>query len=818
MSDHSIVSIVAQFAFATVLPVLVSILLSLPPVRTRLGRLGYWPRQMLFGLVFGIIAVFGTEFGIETHQATMNVRDAAPIVAGLYFGGPAGIIAGIIGGVERWFSVLWGRGMFTRVACSLATILVGCYAAILSKYVFGRRKPRWPLALSTGIVAEVLHLLLVFVTNMDDTLHAFLVVRACSLPMIGCTGLAVALAGIAITFATNKSALRKPKVPDISQNIQVGMLGVVAIAFIVSVGFTFSLQEGMTKAETTDVLELDLRDIAHEVSDEENEAQDMEKRVAAAVANRHTGTDGFAVALDKDGNLVGTRSDIVVSGAEALSLYERALGFENGVVFDVTLGDTEYYAAKRVVDDYLFVALLPVEEANTSRDLSVLVTSFLEVIIFAALFVSIYLLIARVVVHSIWQVNGRLHQITSGDLSVEVDVRDSYEFASLSDDINRTVASLRDAIAAEAARIERDLLTARAIQTSALPQTFPPFPHVDAFDIYASMRAAREVGGDFYDFFLMDEHRLGFVIADVSDKGIPAALFMMSAKAQLSNYMQAGMSLSDAVQTANWQLCQGNDTEMFVTAWAGELDYENGELTYVNAGHNPPLLRHHGTWQWLTKKCGPFLGGFDIATYRQETILLEPGDELLLYTDGVSEAFSPQNEEYGNDRLEAFLSANSSLHPRPLIDALFGELRTWAAGTAQSDDITMLALEYGIPPAMTGKTHVPATIDGMHAGLSFINGELTSRLCPLKTQRQIDYVFSKLFGDALATIEEPDKNDVCVEYVYNALPNALTVSLTYRGDGSDSATKCASQIADQIDDISCVRDGELSTVAFRKAW
>jgi sigma-B regulation protein RsbU (phosphoserine phosphatase) len=242
------------------------------------------------------------------------------------------------------------------------------------------------------------------------------------------------------------------------------------------------------------------------------------------------------------------------------------------------------------------------------------------------------------------------------------------------------------------------LATAKAIQRSALPRTFPPFPEIDAFDLYASMDAAKEVGGDFYDFFIVDDNTLVFLIADVSGKGIPGALFMMAAKAEIENYLSTGMGPAEAILSVNRRLCATNDAGMFVTVWVATLNWETGELTYVNAGHNFPLLRHGrgGNWEWLKKKCGLFLGTFEIAKYRQETIDLQPGDELILYTDGVNEAFSVNEEEYGNDRLDAFLAAHNDMRHDELVKALRDDVAAWAEGAEQSDDITILVMEYGV--------------------------------------------------------------------------------------------------------------------------
>ena len=181
---------------------------------------------------------------------------------------------------------------------------------------------------------------------------------------------------------------------------------------------------------------------------------------------------------------------------------------------------------------------------------------------------------------------------------------------------------------------------------------------------------------------------------------------MMAAKTELANYMSSGMPLNEAVQAANRRLCQSNNAGMFVTVWAATLDYTTGLLTYVNAGHNPPLLRHDGSWEWLRQRSGLFLGTFDTARYRSYQHVLTPGDELLLYTDGVTEAFSAQGEQYGEARLQAFAESHPDLSPHPMALTLRSAIARWAVGAEQSDDITILALEYGTPPqAFTSVTY-----------------------------------------------------------------------------------------------------------------
>lgn len=486
---------------------------------------------------------------------------------------------------------------------------------------------------------------------------------------------------------------------------------------------------------------------------------------------------------------------------------------------------------------YQLMAALPQSEVYQWRPVVVIAVSAVFLGLFAAVYVQASVLLKNVVVRDIDETNETLGRITRGEIDQSVTVRDTVEFARLSAGINATVGSLRDAIAAEASRNDRDLATAKAIQESALPSTFPPFPEIDNFDIYASMNAARQVGGDFYDFFLIDDCRLGFLIADVSGKGIPASLFMMAAKTEIANNIQVGMDLGLAMQTANWHLCQGNDAGMFVTVWAAVLNYHTGELTFVNAGHNPPLLRHNGTWEWIKQRSGLFMGTFDTAKYREGHLTLEIGDELFLYTDGVNEAFSAAEEEYGNERLEKFLAANAHLHPHALVDTMREELRTWAIGAEQSDDITMLSLEFGVPPEASGSAELDATLDNLGAALDLVRAELGARHCPITVQHKVDIALEELFVNvcryAYKGQDKPGK--VRVDYVYNANPSAITVSLTDWGvpfDPLASADPLAPTSADDatigglgilmakksVDDMSYLRDDDANVLVFRKVW
>ncbi|MCL1976483.1 MAG: PP2C family protein-serine/threonine phosphatase [Firmicutes bacterium] len=249
-------------------------------------------------------------------------------------------------------------------------------------------------------------------------------------------------------------------------------------------------------------------------------------------------------------------------------------------------------------------------------------------------------------------------------------------------------------------KTEAELNIANKIQQDMLPCIFPAFPDRADFDIYASMQPVKEVGGDFYDFFLVNDNTLAVVIADVSDKGIPAALFMVITKTLIKNTSLSGKSPKEVFETVNNMLCENNEAGMFVTAFLGFLDIISGKFTYVNAGHNLPLLRSGSTnstnrrFDWLKAKPGFVLAGMEDMFYKQEEIILRPGDELFLYTDGVTEAANRESKLFGSPRLIETANEYLDLPLKEFTISIKRKIEEFANGAEQADDITMLALRY----------------------------------------------------------------------------------------------------------------------------
>ena len=313
------------------------------------------------------------------------------------------------------------------------------------------------------------------------------------------------------------------------------------------------------------------------------------------------------------------------------------------------------------------------------------------------------LLLASRVVKPLEHMTRRINALSGNDQAFEMaDVYrtgDEIEilaesFASLSKKTRDYIAQITE-ITAEKERIGTELALATRIQADMLPNIFPAFPERPDFDVYATMDPAKEVGGDFYDFFLIDETHLGLVVADVSGKGVPAALFMMISKILVQNYAMTGRSPAEVLRAVNEQICSNNREEMFVTVWFGILDTATGTITAANAGHEYPALMHAGgRFELVKNRHGFVIGALNGVRYREYELSLTPGTKLFLYTDGVPEATNAENEMFGTERMLEALNREPGASPEALLRHMREAVDGFVLDAEQFDDLTMLCLEY----------------------------------------------------------------------------------------------------------------------------
>ena len=297
-------------------------------------------------------------------------------------------------------------------------------------------------------------------------------------------------------------------------------------------------------------------------------------------------------------------------------------------------------------------------------------------------------------------------------------------------------------------RISTELNLASSIQADMLPNIFPAFPEREDFDIYASMKPAKEVGGDFYDFFMTDDDHLAMVIADVSGKGVPAAMFMVIAKTLIKDHTQLGLTPSMVFTRVNDILCEGNKAGLFVTAWMGILDLTNGEFLYANAGHNPPILMKDGKLMFLHSKPGFVLAGLEGYEYKESMMFLHKGDKLFLYTDGVTEAENTQEELYGENRLmNCIKKLDKADSCADAVTKVRADLEDFVGEAEQFDDITMLAFAY--TETEHGHSTMERTFDAdaenLHEVISFVEEAMEEHDVGMKDSMAVTVSLEEIF-------------------------------------------------------------------------
>ncbi len=335
-------------------------------------------------------------------------------------------------------------------------------------------------------------------------------------------------------------------------------------------------------------------------------------------------------------------------------------------------------------------------------------------------------------------------------------------------------------ITAEKERIGAELNVATQIQADMLPRIFPAFPERKEFDLYASMDPAKEVGGDFYDFFLVDDDHLCLVMADVSGKGVPAALFMVIAKTLIKNRAQLGESPAEILKNVNEQLCQGNEAELFVTVWLAVIEISTGRGLAANAGHEHPVIcRAGGKFELVTYRHSPAVATMEGIRFHEHPFELYPGDRLFVYTDGVPEATDAEERLLGTDRMLEALNADAEAAP----DVLLGNVRRAIDGfvgeAPQFDDITMLALAYNGPEKK--ELTLEASADNLERALAFADAELEAAGCSAKTKMQIDVAVEEIFVNIANYAYAPDTGSVTVRA--ETLSDPKRIRITFADGG-----------------------------------
>ena len=433
---------------------------------------------------------------------------------------------------------------------------------------------------------------------------------------------------------------------------------------------------------------------------------------------------------------------------------------------------------------------IPMTTLNEARNTYVRNTLIAAAVIAVSFFAVYTVILGRKVITPIQEITEEANRFVSdgvksgGEIS---SMRHNNEIGILAQsithmeaDIERYIENLTS-ITAEKERIGAELDVARHIQGAMLPCIFPAYPERKEFDIFASMNPAKEVGGDFYDFFLVDDDHLVMVVADVSGKGVPAAMFMMISKTLIKSAANLGLSPKEILERVNNQLCENNDAEMFVTVWLGKLCLSTGEMVCANAGHEyPAICRKDQPFELYKDRHGFVLAGMPNMRYREYELKLSPGDVLYMYTDGVTEATDIHHELYSTDRMIDALNTCRDQAPKDITRLLRQDIDRFVGKAEQFDDITMLCIRYkGSDNEMT--LEVDARADQLEKVQGFIEENLQKYGCSPKVSNQVNIAAEEIFINIASYAYPQGQGKAILKIRFNDVEN--TVILRFEDTG-----------------------------------
>lgn len=507
-----------------------------------------------------------------------------------------------------------------------------------------------------------------------------------------------------------------------------------------------------------------------------------------AVLDTIIGGTGYAFLVNEKGQVMvspKTEGDTAAFAEESVDLRkssnkvlakaaESMAAGESGFL-QLTLDGRQVYLAYAPLEKlgWSFAAVIDVEEviapAKESQEMILKLTDQVEreqnaaiqrmLLSFGVMFVTVTVavcvfgaLFSHKLAKPIQQLTKEVAQIDGGNLDsrIHITTRDEVEdlgnaFNHMAEQVQNYITNLAS-VTAEKERIRTEIEVASRLQADMLPRAENAFADRKEFVLDASMTPAKGVGGDFYDFFLLDEDHLVLVMADVSGKGVPAALFMVVSRMLIRSHIMSGVSLTQAVEEMNDSLCKNNKNGMFVTAWIGVLTISTGELAFINAGHCRPLIRHaDGFCEYVTFLSGLVLAGMEEAEYKQSQIHLKKGDTILLYTDGVTEATSVKKELYGEKRLRRAAGVLFPLTPKELLGRIWEDVDRFQRDAEQFDDITMLAVTYN-GNGLEEKTGKPE-MENIKEFTDFVSGVLKENEVSMKTDTKIQMAVDEIFSN-----------------------------------------------------------------------
>lgn len=767
---------------------------------TKLNRLNKYVVQNLMALIMSALIIGNMHIvSIDYYHIIVYPSFVLIIAVSFLFGPWSGLLTGLFTAIYRFFIAgnIYDIATYTQFTDALCLFLCGCVSAAIVQILAKKDKQ---MIIPSVVISLTFSIAMLFINMM---LNNGTINKTLDSVLTGCLGLMIwntvmsflMFFVIACIYNVNNgktlSEVFKQRGSFFGNNIfssfQVATLVVLCILFVITfVGVRFGI-DYFVKNDYTIEFKTDVKSLLDLAEKDSKEYKTNFESCLCTFANEWSYQDGYYYYITdrncrmlNNGTWLGDSTETILKSTQDNDP-EVCYTFQNSP------REPRYLVC---YTDYKEYRVIIVTEACNELYTLFVAISFsilLEFVEFGVLCLICYFVLKNVVGNNLAKINNSLSKITRGNLAEEVNAYDYKEFATLSDHINSTVSTLKGYIKIEANRYNEEFELARQIQTSGLPNIFPPFPSYKEIDIYAMYQPAKQVGGDFYDYYFISPNKLVMIIADVSGKGIPAAMFMMRAKTALRVFANEQQDAAKTLEAANNHLCENNDAEMFVTCWLGIVDVKTGILQHSSAGHNAPFLLkpHKNEVTELDTPRSLVLGGIDNVSYKNAEYKFDKDEKLLLYTDGISEANNPKLKLFGEERIKDCLEEHINDKPKEICEELYDDVYMFMGTAEQFDDITLLTFIYNgeVVRLTDGVYETEISVKSKIGNVTKITNRVQSILeettYPEKYKKHVSVAIDEIYSNIVKYGYKTDDKYITVKLSVNEKSEKKTMKLSF---------------------------------------
>lgn len=667
-------------------------------------KLNIWVKRVLIGVLYTGLTIwcFATSPVInEINNSVLSVAFVPVAIAILMIDYIGGSIAVLPAFFFRAFAPCFSSNDYFRWVDSSSVIFACALCLLIYFFILHKKRPVWLFAFFTGVFLSIFMQLMIYAFCLNYISIIYSAIALVDIVTIFTSGICFAVAAILISLVYGEKEnvrLKILKNPHLHAHVRRRLFVVIVITFAASFSAAYLISNRKAVNDNHQTILFSLADVEREVD------ASFPEQIKNIANEHHILTSGFFVITDSENEIISIRYDFqekylhTYFSIEQGGTRHEVRDFNTNTVFEASFQGVDYACAYVLSSDYNYniIGLVPTSEIMSNVGVYVHVFAYLLVLIFFIIFATISNFISHKIVDNIHTINGKLNEIIDGNLDTQVKVNDpSEEFEQLSSDINLTVGALKNYATEIDHRMKDELELARNIQESSVPKTFP---QDRAYDVYGSMQTAEESGGDYYDYIRLTEDKVAVIIADVVGSGIAATMYMIRAKTIIQSLLVANdngeINLEEAVNKCNKELTKDTFMNNGMSAFFGLLTISTGKFEYINADHCTPLIKQGIAYAPLKCENNRYLGIDDTYHYIVEEINLSPGDEILMFTDGIPQARNKNGEEFGTKGIMDAINNAQYFNAKQVIQIVNDNLLRFTGGVFPNDDVTSFCFKY----------------------------------------------------------------------------------------------------------------------------